>query len=37
MLTDKLTDVERNGAVVFDGAFAFRMPRQPFRQPFARE
>ena len=36
-LADQLAHVERNLAVVFDGAFAFRMPRQTFRHRLACE
>ena len=36
-LADQFAHVERDGAVVLDGAFAFWMPRLTFRQPLAGE
>jgi len=36
-LADQLAHVERNHAVVFDGAFAFRLPKQTGWQPVARD
>ena len=36
-LADQFAHVERDVAVVFNGAFARRMPRQTFGQPLACE
>ncbi len=36
-LADQFAHVERDVAVVFDGAFAFWAPSQTFRQPLACE